>query len=636
MQKIGLEGVFKTEAFASGLNKYLGGLALAGTRTMAVAGSIASTLGTAVVAGGAAFAAVGAAAVAASFVVGGAITKMVFDAAKLGDTYSQMSGITGISTDRLQELAYAGKLLDVDLETITSGLRFLTRNMYTAREGTGEQAEAFAQLGVKVTDAAGRLRDGDVVFGETIDALGKIKNETLRDALAMKIMGRSAMELNPLIRAGSKLLAQYSEEAGLMGAVVEGSGVESLDIFQDRMDALKLSAKGIMATLALNFLPFFEDIQDAGRSLVKDFVATGDINRLGTGISNVFTGIVKGLTKSAPQTIKSVTKFLVSINKILIKNLPMFIKAGGQLLTSILKGLAGSLPEIFSTGLDVIDTIYKSVVAALPSILKAGGEVITALGKGIMDAVSRLPSLNTILTTLFEKAADLSASILKWVGEIDWGKVSQSIADYLRDLDWSNYGTQFTAFITNLAKAIWKVLTETEWGTLFTSIGTSIGDFIAGAIKPGEDWSTIWKTQWGPTLDLLKQMIKDYGWEEVGRAIAWEIFQGLFGWLIRYFTENWGAIKARFNQMFLSPGALPAMPGNLPGVTRPVPTTTPVIPQKTIPSPTVPNRSYAPGAGGSMAKTVNNNISITNPAPEAASTSVAKTLKNLSYLGVGA
>jgi len=452
----------------------------------------------------------------------------------------------------------------------------------------------------------------------------------------MKIMGRSAMELNPLIKAGSGLLAQYSEEAGLMGAVVEGSGIESLDMFQDRMEALKLSAKGIFASLALNFLPFFDTLQDSARSLVKDFVATGDVNRLGTGISNVLTGAIKSFTKSTPQTIKNVSKFIVSLNKILIKNLPLFIKSGGQFLTALLKGLAGSLPEILSTGMELMGTIYNSIMAAMPSILAAGGEVIKVLGKGIMDAISRLPSLNTILTTLFEKAADLSTSILTWVKEIDWGAVSTAIANYLSGLDWSGYGTQFTTFITNLGKEIYTVLTETEWGTLFKSIGTSIGDFIAGAIKPGEDWSTIWKTQWGPTLDLLKQMIKDYGWEEVGKAIAWEIFQGMFGWLIRYFTENWPAIKARFNQMFLSPGALPAIPGNIPGIPRPVPTTTPVIPTKTIPSPNGPGRSYAPNPNAGMAKTVNNNISITNPAPEAASTSVAKTLKNLSYLGVGA
>ena len=41
-------------------------------------------------------------------------------------------------------------------------------------------------------------------IGKVIDALGKVTNETERDALAMQILGKSAQELNPLIEAGSQ------------------------------------------------------------------------------------------------------------------------------------------------------------------------------------------------------------------------------------------------------------------------------------------------------------------------------------------------------------------------------------------------------------------------------------------------
>ena len=45
------------------------------------------------------------------------------------------------------------------------------------------------QLGISVTDASGNLRDSETVYWETIDALGKVSNETERDALAMRIFG---------------------------------------------------------------------------------------------------------------------------------------------------------------------------------------------------------------------------------------------------------------------------------------------------------------------------------------------------------------------------------------------------------------------------------------------------------------
>ena len=61
------------------------------------------------------------------------------------------------------------------------------------------------------------MRDADDVFMDMVDALGSIENETERDALAMQIFGKSARELNPLIRAGSKALADYSKEAEELG-----------------------------------------------------------------------------------------------------------------------------------------------------------------------------------------------------------------------------------------------------------------------------------------------------------------------------------------------------------------------------------------------------------------------------------
>ena len=63
--------------------------------------------------------------------------------------------------------------------------------------------EAFKALKVKAVDPlTGKLRDSNDVFYEVVDALGKVKNETERDAIAMALMGKSARELNPLIEAG--------------------------------------------------------------------------------------------------------------------------------------------------------------------------------------------------------------------------------------------------------------------------------------------------------------------------------------------------------------------------------------------------------------------------------------------------
>ena len=93
--------------------------------------------------------------------------------------------------------------------------------MKGVQDGTKLQVEAYEKLGVTVTNADGSLRDSQTVYLEVLDALGKMSNETERDALAMQLMGRSAQELNPLIKAGKDELKRYSDQAVEMGVVID-------------------------------------------------------------------------------------------------------------------------------------------------------------------------------------------------------------------------------------------------------------------------------------------------------------------------------------------------------------------------------------------------------------------------------
>ena len=697
LEQIGLEGVFKTEAFTSGLSKYTSGLTSAGSLTKSVAGGLGSILSTGLTVAAGAFAAVATAAVVAGAAIAGAISKIVFDSANLADQLATMAGQTGISITRLQELAYAGTLLDVDLETMTSAQKFLTKAMYAGRDGTGEQADAFKALGIKIVDAKGHLLDSSVIFGKTIDALGKMTNETERDAMAMKLMGRNAMELNPLIKAGSKTLAEYSAEAHTMGAVVSEEGILALDQFKDRFDALKLSFKGIAAQAAIYFLPFFADIEDAVRGMVADFVATGDIGVLADDIAETLDRIMTNFTKSTPKVLKSVTKMITNISKLLVAKLPIFIKNGGEMLTALLKGLAENIPDIFRAGLDVMATIYDALSKAMPSILQAGGEVIDALGKGILDALKTLPSISTILSFLFNTAVNLSSQVLAWAKSIDWKTFSDQIAADIAAIDWAKYGAQFHTMVINLATAVGNIISTTDWKALGISIGTGFSDFVISALSPGQNLETL-RATWQTSLDEVASTITVHGWFAVGKEIWKEIWAGFQADLPHTWEEFWGPDMGGFNasihawwdsvgKMFqevdwgqvgtaIGQGILnglsamwtkisiwfftqynnlmhslgqPGIPDwwsktpLLPQGTGTPPSTIPTIPLippkipiiPTVPvSPTNPLLNNRYNMGmGGGNSTVTNNVTVNNPSAEPASTSVDKTLRKLSYLG---
>lgn len=181
-------------------------------------------------------------------------------AAKNADSLITLSSQTGLSVERLQELQYASELVDVSIDQIADALKSMIGTMKDATSGTGDAAEAYKRLGVRVTDAQGNLRDSNEVFEEIIRRLSEVKNPTERAALAMKIFGEEAGRLNPLIDDGGKKLKQLSKEAHDMGYVMSDETVSSLGALDDAMQRFDNTSEAVKNQMALALLPVLTSV----------------------------------------------------------------------------------------------------------------------------------------------------------------------------------------------------------------------------------------------------------------------------------------------------------------------------------------------------------------------------------------
>lgn len=198
----------------------------------------------------------------------GVLGTMAYKASAAADDINTMSKIYGISTQDLQKYKLAADQVDVSVETIAKSHVKLEKQMYSAKDGTGTAAEAFKALGVDVTDANGSLREGDTVWQETIAALGKMENETERDALAMQLMGKSAAELNPLIEDSGetyKRMAELFQKYNL--DLIDQSTLDKANEFNDDLEDIKsmgsLAFNMLGARLAEYLLPVMEKAVEA-------------------------------------------------------------------------------------------------------------------------------------------------------------------------------------------------------------------------------------------------------------------------------------------------------------------------------------------------------------------------------------
>lgn len=200
-----------------------------------------------------------------------AMISMTKESAAFADNIITLSMQTGQSTQQLQEFAYASELIDVSVDTLQGSLTKLTNNMQDTMNGTGNAKASFDKLGVSVINAVdGSMRSANDVFYETIDALGQVKNETERDAMAMDIFGRSAQDLNPLIIQGSKTLKAYADEAHNVGYVLDDEALSALGAVDDAYQRLQKTQEGVKSQLSAEFAPYLEEFYGDVTTMVKD------------------------------------------------------------------------------------------------------------------------------------------------------------------------------------------------------------------------------------------------------------------------------------------------------------------------------------------------------------------------------
>ena len=186
---------------------------------------------------------------------------------KWADELNTMSKVYSIGTGELQKYSAAADLVDVSTEDIAKSHIKLEKQMMSASKGTGASAEAFAKLGVSVTNADGSLRDGDAVWQDTIKALGSMENETERDALAMQLMGKSAANLNPLIEDGGETYKQVADTLAKYDLdFIDQDTLDQANEFNDALDTMKMvgmvAFQQLGTQLAAYLAPVMEKVVD--------------------------------------------------------------------------------------------------------------------------------------------------------------------------------------------------------------------------------------------------------------------------------------------------------------------------------------------------------------------------------------
>ena len=183
----------------------------------------------------------GAAIVAGTTAVATGLSALTLKSALAADDLNTLAKQSGFSTADIQKWQYASDLIDVSIDDIVKSAAKMKKNMISTSTTT---VDAWNQLGIKVKDSNGQLRNSTTVFYETLTALSKVQNETERDTLAMTLFGKSADSLAGIVDDGGAALQELAGKAEKAGVILSQDTLDGANALNDKVDTLKATVKG--------------------------------------------------------------------------------------------------------------------------------------------------------------------------------------------------------------------------------------------------------------------------------------------------------------------------------------------------------------------------------------------------------
>lgn len=491
----------------------------------------------------------------------GAIT---YKAGQTADDINTLSKQTGIATKDLQLYAAAADLTDVSVEAMAKTHQKLKKNMLGAMDGTNEQAQYFEQLGIDITNADGSLRDANDVFDETIAALGKMENETERDAIAMAIFGKSANELNPIIEDGGKTYEKVSKMMQKYG--LEPVSQEELDKaneFNDQIDTIKLvftQAVQIIGTkIAGTLLPLMKKATNAAAKLSgafakmdgKKLAKFGGFTAALTALSPVLIGIGK-LMQVFGGRLKAVAE---TVAKVAVK-FPKLGKALGLLanpITLVVAALAGLGLAIGKSGksanelVKAFDKMVKNAVAKIGELIPKVVEILKSIGQTIVkNAPVILQGVTTLLQAVLQAVIKYAPTLLQGAVNL-FNTFVQSIPVILPKL---------LAAITSLIGSVVKQLPTLAplilkaAVTTFMAIVKAIPQVVTSLKAALPAIGTAALTYFNGLLTSIKNVFGNIGsWFSTKFSGAWSNIKKAFSGWSSFWGGLWTSIKNKFKSI---------------------------------------------------------------------------------------
>jgi hypothetical protein len=259
----------------------------------------------------------------------------------------------GLGVEAFSGLMLSAELADVSMQTLTTSLGKLSKNMVDTSNGTGEAQKTFQALGIEVTNTDGSLKTSSQVLTEIAGKFENSADGAGKTAAAMALLGKSGRELIPMLNDGAAGLAEMQKTAEAMGLVIDSNTSNAVQKFNDNLKILAKTQEGIANMVIAEIIPALVRLSEQLVGTAK----SGDLQR---EAANLIIREFQGLVVAAYEVsaaFQGLAEIYATVKAFFAATNLEQTQAAWDKFTEILGGFSERLREARAEGLNLFNAL---------------------------------------------------------------------------------------------------------------------------------------------------------------------------------------------------------------------------------------------------------------------------------------
>lgn len=321
--------------------------------------------------------------------------KALSSASELGSEIIKLKRETGLSAEEASKLHFQWQETGVSFETGEKGLK----KFYSALGGISDLSDGVAiptgkamvqllgEMGITAEDAAGKQRPLNDILGDTAERFKNMPDGVVKSDAAVKLFGKSGMDLLPFLNKGRDGLKELGNEAAKFGLVLDQKTLDSMKKQKIASREFHAALEGISVQIGIVMLPVMTRLAEAGTFLAIKFnqYVVPAIKKVGEVVSDFVQTIEGGLTGDVTQAAEAFSRLPGPLQAV-----ALWLAKNKEAIIDFLENAKSVSIATITTAFDLLRTTLEKlqpIVAKVFDFISQHKEEVAAFAAGVILAV---------------------------------------------------------------------------------------------------------------------------------------------------------------------------------------------------------------------------------------------------------